>query len=118
MIFRVPVFVAAQNGGSFVARPLFFAQPERSDTILNRLISKLAREITKTIEEVGKADRQEECSRWTFSPAITQHRLDLKIELRRRTAKAKYLFVAFRHMGKRLAFTPVVPDLWFEVGRN
>jgi ATP-dependent Clp protease ATP-binding subunit ClpC len=118
MIFRVPVYVAAEKGGSFTARPLFFSAPERSDANLNRLISKLARDISKAIDEAGKADRHDECARWSFSPALTQHRIDFPIELRRRKAKARYLFVAFRHLGKRLAFTPAVPGLWFEVGRN
>src|SRR5207248_10635733 len=80
--------------------------------------SKLARDITKAIELAGKTDRHDDCARWTFGPSMTQHRLDLKIELRRRTAKVKYLFLAFRHLGKRLAFTPVVPDLWFDISRN
>ncbi|HKB03575.1 MAG TPA: AAA family ATPase [Gemmataceae bacterium] len=118
MIFRVPIYVAAEKGGSFSARPLFFQSPERSDSNLNRLISKLARDVVRAIEEAGKRDRHDECARWSFSPALTQHRLDLVIELRRRKAKVKHLFVAFRHMGKRLAFTPAIPDLWFEVGRN
>jgi ATP-dependent Clp protease ATP-binding subunit ClpC len=118
MIFRVPIYVAAEKGGSFLASPLFFDRPARSDSNLNRLISKLARDVARAIEEAGKQDRHDECARWSFSPAITQHRLDLEIELRRRKAKVRYLFVAFRHMGKRLAFTPAVPDLWFEVGRN
>ena len=54
MLFRVPVFVAALKGGSFSARPLFFERPERTDTILNRLISKLARDVTKLVEDAGK----------------------------------------------------------------
>ncbi len=118
MIFRVPIYVAADKGGAFTARPLFFRAPERSDGVLNRLISKLARDITKTIEEASKSDRHDDCARWSFGPSITQHRLELKIELRRRTARANYLFVVFRHMGKRLAFTPSIPDLWFELGRK
>jgi ATP-dependent Clp protease ATP-binding subunit ClpA len=118
MIFRVPTYVAAEKGGSFTAQPLFFSSPTRSDANLNRLVSKLAGDIAKTIEEAGKADRHDDCAKWSFSPSLTQHRLDLHIEMRRRTAKVKHLFVAFRHMGKRLAFTPAVPQLWFEVGRN
>ena len=118
MIFRVPIYVAAESGGSFAARPLFFEEPSRSDANLNRLVSKLARDITKAIEAAGKDSRHELLSRWTFSPAITQHRLGLEIELHRRKAKARYLFVAFRHLGKRLAFTPAVPGLWFDVGRG
>jgi ATP-dependent Clp protease ATP-binding subunit ClpA len=118
MIFRVPIYVAGDTSGAFTARPLFADRPSRSDANLNRLISKLARDITKTIEEAGKTDRHDELARWTFAPAVTQHRLTLKVELRRRAVKLKYLFVAFRHLGKRLAFTPAVPDLWFEIGRN
>jgi ATP-dependent Clp protease ATP-binding subunit ClpA len=118
MIFRVPIYVAAETGGSFAARPLFFDEPSRSDANLNRLISRLARDITKAIEAEGKDRRHDQLSRWTFSPALTQHRLGLEIELRRRKAKARYLFVAFRHLGKRLAFTPAVPGLWFDVGRG
>jgi ATP-dependent Clp protease ATP-binding subunit ClpA len=118
MLFRVPIYVAAENGGTFAARPLFFSSPVRSDSNLNRLTAKLARDIAKTIEEASKKDRHDECARWSFAPTLTQHRLDLVIDLRRRTAKARYLFVAFRHLGKRLAFSPGLPDLWFEVSRN
>ena len=118
MIFRVPIYVAAETGGTFAARPLFFPEPSRSDANLNRLVSKLARDISKSIETAGKDSRHEMLSRWTFAPALMQHRLSLEIELRRQKAKVKYLFVAFRHLGKRLAFTPAVPGLWFDVGRN
>ena len=82
MIFRVPIYVAAASDGSFGARPLFFDEPSRSDANLNRLVSKLARDITKAIEADGKEARHELLSRWTFAPAITQHRLTLEIELR------------------------------------
>lgn len=118
MQFRVPIYVAAEKGGTFTAHPLFFPSPVRTDSNLNRLTAKLARDVAKTIEESGKKERHDECARWSFAPTLTQHRIDLVIEMRRRKARAKYLFVAFRHMGKRLAFTPAVPDLWFEVGRN
>src|SRR5262245_52067500 len=103
MIFRVPVYVAAEKGGSFTARPLVFSARDSAKTNRNCLITKLARDVTKTIDEAGKADRHDECARWSFSPALTQHRIDFPIELRRRKAKARYLFVAFRHLGKRLA---------------
>jgi ATP-dependent Clp protease ATP-binding subunit ClpA len=118
MLFRVPIYVAAEKSGTFTAHPLFFSSPVRTDSNLNRLTAKLARDVVKAIEKAGKKDRHDECARWSFAPTLTQHRLDLAIDLRRRTAKARCLFVAFRHMGKRLAFTPAVPDLWFEVGRN
>lgn len=118
MIFRVPIYVSADKAGTHTARPLFFDQPSRQDANLNRLISKLAREIVQEIDRLGKQSRQDECARFAFSPAVTQHRLTLKLELRRRTAKARLLFVAFRHLGKKLAFTPSVPNVWFEIERG
>lgn len=117
MRFRVPIIVT-QSGPAYSARPLFFDAPRRSDDKLQRLLAKLAQEIVRTIEAAARQDRQDEAARWAFAPTATSHRHPIEIELRRRTVKGKFLFVAFQHLGRRIAFTPSVPDLWFEVGRG
>ena len=117
MRFRVPVLVL-QDGKAYVARPLFFTQPTRRDDNLNRLLTKLTGDIVRKLELVAKINRQDEVAHWAFSPAMTHHRLPLTVELRRRQVKGKFLFVSFQHLDRRLAFTPSVPDLWFEVSRN
>src|SRR2546428_7457828 len=38
--------------------------------------------------------------------------------LRRRSHRCRFLFVLFTALGQRLAFTPSVPDVWFEVQRG
>jgi ATP-dependent Clp protease ATP-binding subunit ClpA len=117
MRFRIPVYVA-QNKTGYTARPLFFPLPSPSDASLNRLLTRLTREIVQEIERVGRQARHEQAAVWAFSPPLTTHRVALALELRRRVARVKYLIITFEHFGQRLAFTPSVPDAWFEVGRN
>ncbi|HYH67941.1 MAG TPA: AAA family ATPase [Urbifossiella sp.] len=117
MRFRVPIYVAESKTG-FAARPLFLPRPARTDTNLNRLLTKLAGDIVRAVEHDARTDRQDCAARWAFAPPLASHRLPLEIELRRRTARGKFLFVAFDHLGRRIAFTPSVPDVWFEVGRG
>jgi ATP-dependent Clp protease ATP-binding subunit ClpA len=117
MLFRVPVYVFQHSRG-YTARPLFFHAPERTDDNLNRLLTKLTREVVQHVERLGRQSRHDDAAAWAFAPPFTQHRLSIAIELRRRVARVKYLFVSFRHMNHRIAFTPSVPDAWFEIDRN
>ena len=117
MNFRIPIYVF-QHPRGYTARPLFFSSPERTDDKLNRLLTKLTRELITQLERLGREKRHDAVAAWAFSPRVTGHRVSLEIELRRRIARVKYVFVAFDHMGLRLAFTPAVPDLWFEITRN
>ncbi|MBP3957457.1 ATP-dependent Clp protease ATP-binding subunit [Gemmata sp. G18] len=117
MNFRIPMYVFQHKGG-YTARPLFFASPERTDGNLNRLLTKLTRDLVELLEALGRKERHNELAAWAFCPQVTAHRVPVEIELRRRVARTKYLLLAFDHLGRRLAFTPVVPDLWFEMTRG
>jgi hypothetical protein len=117
MNFRIPVYVY-QHPQGYAARPLFATGPEERDTNLNRLLTKLTRRLVTAIEQAARGDRHDPVAEWAFSPRITTHRVALDIELRRRVARVKYLLVAFDHMGRRLAFTPALPEVWFEVTRG
>lgn len=120
MIFQVPVYITndKQAKGQYIASCLFASSIYRRDDNLNRLMSKLARDVAKQIETLSKNTRHDTLDMWTFSPEFTQHRLAIDIELRRRRAKQKLLFVVFRHLNRRIAFTPTYPDMWFELVRN
>lgn len=117
MLFHVPVYIAQVKTGH-VARPLFFTYPERRDDNLNRLLTKLSRDIVVVLEKLGLETRHDEAARWAFNPRLSTHRVPLTFEMRRRTVKTRYFFVAFRHLGKKIAFTPSVPDVWFEIARG
>ncbi len=117
MNFRIPLYVFQHKAG-YTARPLFATAPERTDGNLNRLLTRLTRDLVQLLELLGRKERHDEAAAWAFCPTVTTHRTSLDVELRRRVAHVKYLLVAFDHMGRRLAFTPAVPDLWFEVTRG
>jgi ATP-dependent Clp protease ATP-binding subunit ClpC len=115
--FRIPAYVQQTKNG-YAARPLFFPEPVRHDDNLNRLLTKLTRDVVTGLEKLARAERHDDVAAWSFSPRVTAHRLNLEIELRRRTAKVRHLVVAFDQFDRRIAFTPSVPDVWFEVARN
>ena len=117
MNFRIPLYVFQHKSG-YTARPLFATSPERTDDNLNRLLTRLTRDLVTLFELLGRKERHDELAAWTFCPPVTTHRTSVEIELRRRVARVKYLLVAFDHMGRRIAFSPAVPDLWFEVTRG
>jgi ATP-dependent Clp protease ATP-binding subunit ClpC len=117
MIFQLPVYIQQIKSG-YLGRPLFFANPSRTDNDLQRLNTKLNRDVVQHLEKIAKAERHDELASWAFSPTMSHLRVKLQLDLRRRTAKAAYLFVTFRHMGKRVAFTPSVPEVWFEYERS
>ncbi len=117
MQFRIPLFIYQHKSG-YTARPLFFAAPCRTDDNLNRLLTKLTRDIVQTLESLGRASRHDAASAWAFCPHVTTHRVPLTIELRRRIIRVKHVIIAFNHFEKRIAFAPTVAELWFEIARN
>ncbi len=117
MNFRIPIYVFQRSEG-YAAMPLFVEAHELRDQNLNRLLTKLTREIVTKLEHLGRQPRHDVLAAWAFGPRVTTHRVAIEVELRRRVAKVKYLLVAFDHMGRRLVFSPAVPQLWFEINRN
>jgi len=117
MNFRIPIYIFQHKEG-YTAHPLFSTSPQRTDENLNRLLTRLTRDLVQLLETLGREQRHDTVGAWAFCPPVTTHRLPVDIELHRRFARVKYFFVVFEHMGRRLAFAPSVPDLWFEVARG
>jgi len=123
MRFSVPILIestkpATGSGTLFVARPLFHATPIARNENLSRLTAKLARDLGKELEQLGRLPRQDLLARYSFNPRLVQQRHDIRIELRKRVVKARFLFLLFRQLRRRVAFTPGLPDLWFDLQRG
>src|SRR5204862_7920491 len=73
MNFRIPLYVFQHKAG-YTARPLFAASPERTDANLNRLLTKLTRDLVSTLEALGRKERHDEAAAWAFCPTVTTHR--------------------------------------------
>jgi ATP-dependent Clp protease ATP-binding subunit ClpA len=123
MNFSIPVYVqavgvAGEPARRYTVRPLFFARPQRRHENLNRAMSLLADDLRRHLHELGKCFRHDELAAYSFCPELEYHRLDLVLDLRRTRPRCRFLFVTFAALGRKLAFTPSLPELWFEVGRG
>ena len=123
MHFSIPLFIETrrpQEGGParHHVRPLFFPEPVRFDEDLSRAQQRLVGDLQQHLLQLGRNPHHAWLAAWTFAPTIEQHRLDLLLELRRRTARGRFFFVAFQSLGRKLAFCPNLPNVWFEVTRG
>jgi ATP-dependent Clp protease ATP-binding subunit ClpA len=121
MNVTVPVYVeSVRQGGNtlYKARPLFFPGPIVRGERLERLLSRLMQDIGEVLTGLGREARHDALVSWTFAPRLAHERLEVTLLLRRRTVRCRYLFVSFRQLGRRIVFTPSVPDVWFELARG
>lgn len=117
MKITVPLSVQSTRG-LFTVRPLFFPTPTAQAPKLERALHKLTRTLRESLHFLGKRLRHDQLARYTFNPELDVRRLKVAIEMRRRAAKCKFLFVMFETLGRRVAFTPSLPELWFDVLRG
>ena len=117
MKLTLPLSVHSDEG-MFTVRPLFFAGPSAQSPKLERALHKLTRLLREDLHFLGKLASSRCAWPGTFNPELDARRLDVAIELRRRTAKCRFLFVQFEALDRRVAFTPRLPDVWFDVPRG
>jgi ATP-dependent Clp protease ATP-binding subunit ClpA len=123
MNFSVPVYIQRlpipeSTGFRHRVRPLFFPGPVETHESLGRAVNRLAVELRRELHQMGRAYRHDRLADYSFCPDLDGHRLDLVLELRQERVKCCFLFVAFEALGRKVAFTPSVPDVWFEVARG
>jgi ATP-dependent Clp protease ATP-binding subunit ClpC len=119
----IPIYIQkeAQPGAAppiHILRPLFHLHLEVRGEDLNRTMTKMAEKIRYACAQLGTELRHEELSRFSFAPDIEDRFLKLTLDLGNRRAECNFLLVAFRSLGRKLAFTPALPDLWFEIHRG
>ncbi|HVW02544.1 MAG TPA: AAA family ATPase, partial [Planctomycetaceae bacterium] len=123
MQLTIPIYVETRRDGQparerHTVRPLFFPLPVRTDESLGRAMSKLTQELTRELMRLGTEARHEALAEYTFAPDLEQHRMELRLELRRWVVQGKFFVVAFRALGRRIGYVPNVPDVWFECRRG
>jgi ATP-dependent Clp protease ATP-binding subunit ClpA len=101
-----------------ILRPLFHPYIEARGEDLNRAMTKLAKELRRECDRLSREMRHDELARYSFSPDLEDHFFKFQLEMADRRAKCNFLVVAFKSLDRKIAFTPSVPDLWFEVLRG
>ena len=122
MKLSLPIYIEtipqAEGGRHYQARPLFFKGPQRVHRDLERALTQLAVDLRKQLHQLGKALRHDELAACTYSPDLEHHTFDLVLDLRHQRPRCRFLFVMFEALGRKLAFTPALPELWFDLARG
>ncbi len=121
MIVEVPILIQPRpeddpEGSLYSVRPLFFSSPEAVDhdlSIANRRLENMLREHLQSLVREGEL---RQLSHFSFSPDVTLHWLDLKLELNRGMERCPLVAATFVEQERTLAFLPHLCDLWYEVG--
>lgn len=120
MIFAIPIYIeerseANQPAPSFLVRPLFHPQPARRAEKLQRALSQLTGDLQQLLDELGREPRHDRLKEWTFHPLLEDVTLDLRLELASRPQPRRFFLAGYPALGRKLFFTPGLPELHFEV---
>lgn len=120
MKMTIPVLVTQTPGSdpTYLARPLFHAQPEVSGKLLERVLSKLSGAIRKELSLLAKLPRLEQLSTLAFAPNLYDKTYALELQQKKRTVKGQFLVVVLPDQEPRVAFCPEFAGLWFHLPRG
>ena len=118
MELTLPIYVEVrkQSGHPIhICRPLFFSGLLARDAQLGLAMSKLSRQLKPLLDVMGKESRHDAILAWSFAPSLETHILKLQLELKDRLVRLRLLFVVFPALERQIAFSPSLPELWFEI---
>ena len=125
MNITVPIYAEEQEPASdgttvrpVMLRPLFFDRPREQDQSIQRGTARLARELRRELTRLARQARHEELAAYSFYPPLEDRILKLTLVVGNRHFPVRHLFITTSAFGRRFAWTPSVPDLWFEVARG
>ncbi|MGH9765952.1 MAG: AAA family ATPase [Blastocatellia bacterium] len=122
MIITVPIYIELQQQSGqpaiYVVRPLFFSEPEARAEELRRAIGKLVKAVRRELDEAGKQMWQNDLAAYSFAPELDDQLLSFNLDLKTRRAACRMLFVTFKSLNRRIAFSPNLPQFWFEIERG
>ncbi|MGH9833521.1 MAG: hypothetical protein ACRD9Y_10925, partial [Blastocatellia bacterium] len=123
MKLTVPIYIeqhqeTEQPSLSYSVRPLFFNEPVCRDEDLQRAIGKFVKALRRELDEAGKKMWQNGLAWHSFAPDLDDQMLSFRLDLKTRKADCRLLFITFNSLDRKLAFSPNLPQLWFEVERG
>ncbi len=119
MITKITVPIYVEERDVFVLRPLFFPNgPEATDKKLSKATSSMVRKLRDYFKALARQGDTQTISRLAFAPNFDDKRVKFTCLLRRESAKLNLLVVTFRSCGRRMAFVPSIPALWYCIERG
>jgi len=118
----LPIYIEQQQEpgqpASYFIHPLFFDEPAARDEELQRAIGKLVKALRRELDEAGKRMWQSDLAAYSFAPELDDQLLSFNLDLKTRRAACRMLFITFNSLNRRIAFSPNLPQLWFEIERG
>ena len=124
MIITVPIYAEEQrasagtNARPVALRPLFVDGLGEQDESIQRGTARLARGLRNELTRLARTARHEELATYSFYPPLEERILKLTLAIGNRRFRVRHLFITTSAFGRRFAWTPSVPGLWFEVARG
>ncbi len=119
---ELPLFIQSGTAdlprGVTTIRPLFFGEPCESDREIAKARARLALSLRKRFGEMGRDGKHRELAGYTFCPKLRLHSLKFRVDLRRQSFHGSFPVVVFPQLSRRIAFSPLLMETWFEVGRG
>lgn len=101
------------------ARAVFFPKFMEKHEMASRAVAKLAQKLQTAMSELAHEGRHEQLAAFSFYPDdLDEKGLKISLNLGDRHAPVSYLLFTFTAFGRRVAYTPTLPDVWWESGRG
>jgi ATP-dependent Clp protease ATP-binding subunit ClpC len=123
MNLTIPIYIEQlpQEGQStpvYSVRPLFFQEPVGLDVELQRAMAKFIKAMRRELDSRAREMRHDALVDYCFAPEVDDQLITLALDLKTSTVRCSFLFVTINGFDRRVAFTPSLPHLWFEIERG
>ena len=102
----------------YYVRPLFPAAIEATRPELQRATDSVRNNLRKMIQGLAAEARHNALAWQMQCPDVREEHVSLRIHLKRRSVEARFLFAVYDQGNSRLAFTPRLHQLMFELARG
>jgi ATP-dependent Clp protease ATP-binding subunit ClpC len=123
MNLTIPIYIEQlpQEGQStpvYAVRPLFFEEPVGLDVELQRALAKFVKAMRRQLDNQAREMRHDCLADYCYAPEVDDQLITLALDLKTSIARCSFLFVTINGFDRRIAFTPSLPHLWFEIERG
>src|SRR5688572_11677819 len=126
MLFSIPIVIqerpARADAGAifpsaplFVARPVFYTEPEQKSEKLSRALNKLNSNIHEVLRGLGEEQRHDQVAEWAFCPSLQQRTLELRLNLKSGAPLKTFFLVHYEGFERQICSFPWISDLSFEL---
>ncbi len=123
MNLTLPIYIEEHPNGAgdaplFLVRPLQHAEPLRKSEKLSRALTQLQGDLHLLLKSLSRDPRHDELAGWCLLPDYETTTLELRIELKSGSQIRRFFLAGYEALGRKLWFTPKLPDFHFEVLRD